>query len=237
MKVDPQTERSPILVLIPAYNEGAHIGAVVESALAHLPVLVVDDGSSDDSALKAKNAGALVVVQHPNQGKGAALLAGLQRALGEEFQAVITLDADGQHDPSEIPSFIHAYEQSKADLIIGQRDFSHMPLVRRLSNTIGTWIFSLASGRSVPDNQSGYRLLSRRMIAALVENGGLERGFEFEIEMIVTCILKGYTLDWVPIRTIYAGEKSHIRPFKHLVKFLQVSWRTFRMISKGDKPG
>jgi glycosyltransferase involved in cell wall biosynthesis len=141
---------------------------------------------------------------------------------------VITLDADGQHDPAEIPVFLQVYAESRADLIIGRRDFRRMPPVRRLSNTLGTWLLSWALGQPVADNQSGYRLVSRRLMEALRQP--VERGFEFEVEMLVVCLLNGFRLEWVPIRTIYAGEKSHISPLRHLVKFVQVSLRARRMM-------
>ena len=199
-------------------------------------MLVVDDGSTDQTAEIARSAGAQALIQQPNQGKGAALLAGFKQLLLDGVQAVITLDADGQHDPAEIPAFLEAYSQRSADLIIGQRNFSRMPFVRRMSNIIGTQVFSWALGRPVPDNQSGYRLLSGRLMRSMLEMRRNERGFEFEVEMIVQCILNGYNLDWVPIRTIYAGEKSHIRPLKHTIKFMQVSWRTWRVMHlRGEK--
>jgi len=225
-----------VLALIPAYNEGDRIAPVVRAAKAYLQVLVVDDGSTDQTAQFALQAGAEVLKQEPNQGKGTALLAGFAAALERGYQAVITLDADGQHDPAEIPDFLAAYQERQADLIIGKRDFKDMPPVRRLSNTLGTLLFSRALGQNVPDNQSGYRLISRRLMKAIASNG--ERGFEFEVEMIVTCVLQGYRLDWVPIRTIYAGEKSHIRPLRHLAKFLQITLKTNRMMRAAQrKPG
>lgn len=217
-----------ILALIPAYNEGDRVAPVVRAALAHLPVLVVDDGSSDGTAQYALDAGAEVLYQQPNQGKGAALRAGFAAALERGFQAVLTLDADGQHDPEEIPIFLAAYRRTSADLIIGRRDFSSMPPVRRLANTLGTALFSRAIRQPVPDNQSGYRLISRRLLQAIQNNH--ESGFEFEVEMIVTCVLEKYSLDWVPIRTIYAGEKSHIHPLNHLAKFLQITWKAGRLV-------
>jgi glycosyltransferase involved in cell wall biosynthesis len=217
-----------VLALIPAYNEGERVAPVVRAALAHLPVLVVDDGSCDATAQFALDAGGEVLYQRPNQGKGAALLAGFAAALERGYQAVLTLDADGQHDPAEIPAFLAAYRKTNADLIIGQRDFSSMPPVRRLANTLGTALFSRALRHPVPDNQSGYRLISRRLLQAIQNNR--EPGFEFEVEMIVTCVLNGYKLGWVPIRTIYAGEKSHIHPMHHLAKFLQISWKTDRLV-------
>ena len=217
-----------ILALIPAYNEGDRVAPVVRAALAYLPVLVVDDGSCDATAQHALDAGAEVLYQQPNQGKGVALRTGFAAALERGYQAVLTLDADGQHDPAEIPAFLAAYRKTSADLIIGQRDFSTMPPMRRLANTLGTALFSRAIRQSVPDNQSGYRLISRRLIQAIQNNR--ESGFEFEVEMIVTCVLKKYSLDWVPIRTIYAGEKSHIHPLNHLAKFLQITWKTDQLV-------
>ncbi len=221
---------APLLALIPAYNESAHISEVIRAARAHLPVLVIDDGSTDETAAQARNAGARVLIQNPNQGKGAALLRGFSAALEEGAQAVITLDADGQHDPAEIPTFLQRWTATRADLIIGQRDFRSMPPIRRLSNTLGTALFSWAAGQHIPDNQSGYRLISRQLMRQLVEQPGGERGFEFEVEMIVRCIQSGLKLDWVSIRTIYADEKSHIRPLAHLVGFLQVCWRTRKLL-------
>ena len=213
-----------ILALIPAYNETAHVTEVVTGARTHLPVLVVDDGSADDTAARAEEAGATILRQSANQGKGTALRTGFRWALDTGYEAVVTLDADGQHDPSEIPKFLDAYADRGADLIIGARDFSHMPPIRRLSNTVGGWAFSWAIGQPIRDNQSGYRLISRRLLEAILASD--EAGFEFEVEMIVICVQRDFKLDWVPIRTIYAGGPSHIRPWHHMVNFLRVVWQT-----------
>jgi len=142
----------------------------------------------------------------------------------------VTLDADGQHDPAELPAFLAAFEASRPGLIIGRRDFGEMPPVRRLSNSLGGWVFSAAVGRNVPDNQSGYRLIGRRLMTALLDSD--EQGFEFEVEMIARCIALGLPIGWVPIRTIYAGEPSHIRPWAHFTSFLRVS-RDARRIVRG----
>ena len=219
---------APVWALVPAYQEGDRVASVVAGALRHVPVLVVDDGSTDDTATRAETAGATVLRQRPNQGKGEAVRAGFRWALQQGLEAVVILDADGQHDPSELPSFLRAFTDRGADLVIGRRDFGRMPLVRRISNTIGGWAFSWAVGRPIPDNQSGYRLLSRRLIERLVD--AQESGFEFDVEMITICIRAGYRLDWVPIRTIYAGEGSHIRPLAHLRGFLRVVRRARREV-------
>jgi Glycosyltransferases involved in cell wall biogenesis len=219
-----------VMALIPGYQEGPRIAAVVEAARRHLPVVVVDDGSTDDTAARAEEAGATVLRQIPNAGKGAALRAGFRYALEHDTEAVITLDADGQHDPDEIPAFLRIHEASRPALVIGRRDFASMPLVRRFSNTFGGLVLSAAMGQAVPDNQSGYRLIGRQLMTVLLDSR--EAGFEFEVEMIARCIALGLPIAWVPIRTIYAGEPSHIRPWAHFTSFLRVA-RDARRIVRG----
>jgi glycosyltransferase involved in cell wall biosynthesis len=217
-----------IHALIPGYNEAERIRAVIEAARAFLPVVVVDDGSSDDTAAIAEAAGATVLRQVPNQGKGAALKRGFRWAIDNGADAVLMLDADGQHDPAEIPKFMHAHTTHQSDLIIGYRNFSEMPFQRRLANTIGRASISWAMGEKILDNQSGYRLVSRRLMEATLES--TEAGFEFEVDMVVLCIKRGMRLDWVPIRTIYAGEGSHIKPWHHVKNFFRVVIKTRRMM-------
>jgi glycosyltransferase involved in cell wall biosynthesis len=221
--MDNNLPETKILVLIPAFNESSRIANVVTAARRYLPVLVVDDGSSDSTAECARQAGAEVLLQTPNQGKGAALRCGFQHALEGGYEAVLTLDADGQHDPQEIPAFLEVARLHPVDLIIGERDFSRMPPVRRLANSLGRACLSLALGQPVRDNQSGYRLISRPVMQAMLESS--EQGFEFEVEMVAVCLHLGLQLDWVPIQTIYQGEKSHIHPWQHVINFLRVVWK------------
>jgi len=131
-------------------------------------------------------------------------------------------------------------EYGEGDVFIGLRmpqvrrvcrDFRAMPPVRRLSNTIGGAIFSVAVGRHIPDNQSGYRLIGRPLMEDLLRSR--QDGFAFEVEMIARCIALDLPLHWVPIRTIYAGEPSHIRPWPHFVGFLRASRDARRIVRAG----
>ena len=214
------TVTSRIVALVPAYNAEPFVAGVVRVALQHVPVIAVNDGSKDGTLAQLKNTAATIIDQQPNQGKGAALQRGFRAALDLGAGAVITLDADGQHDPSEIPLFVEKFRATGADLIIGERDYSQMPFVRKMSNTIGRRSFSWAVGRFVRDNQSGYRLLSRRLMEAVLSSG--ERGFEFEMDMIVISIKRGWRIEGVPIRTIYGDEKSNIKPLQHVVHFFRM---------------
>lgn len=225
-------QQGRLVAVIPAHDEAARIDRVVAGAIRHLPVLVVDDGSSDDTARIAEAAGARVIRQEPNQGKGAALRAGFAAALADGVEAVLTLDGDGQHDPSEIASFLGVYARrtiagTPTELLIGRRSFRRMPPTRRLANWLGTVTLSAAVGRWIHDNQSGYRLIGRRLMTAMLDS--TETGFAFEVEMIAVCLRERWAIGWVPIRTIYGGETSHIRALSHLREFLGVTGRARRI--------
>jgi len=210
-----------IVAVIPAYNEAPRFGAVVLAVRELLPVIVVDDGSTDRTSDVARETGAEVVEQRPNQGKGAALRSGFRQALAIGADAILTLDADGQHAPADIPLLLAAATADPApDLVIGRRSFRSMPPIRRLSNELGRRAFSWAVGRDIPDNQSGFRVVSRRLAEATLASD--EPGFAFEVEQITTCIRMGGRIAWVPVRTIYAGAPSHIRPLEHLREFIRI---------------
>jgi glycosyltransferase involved in cell wall biosynthesis len=231
LKMDTKPQ-SQILALIPAFNEESHIASVVTRALRFLPVLVVDDGSSDQTATLALQAGAQVYSLKPNQGKGAALKAGFQWALEHGFDTIIMLDGDGQHDPDEIPTFLDCYHSHHSDQIIGYRDFAKMPFPRNISNTLGRYLLSWAMGQYVIDNQSGYRLVSSDLIKNVLLSQ--EGGFEFEVDMVVICTAQHLRLDWIPIRTIYADEKSHISPIRHVIKYFKLIWRVSQQRKKHE---
>ncbi|MDX1664922.1 MAG: glycosyltransferase family 2 protein [Candidatus Promineifilaceae bacterium] len=217
----PEPHAGRVLVVIPAYNEAAAVGQVVASVRAQgLPALVVDDGSTDRTAAEAAEAGAIIIRLGRNSGKGAALQAGFRYALDEAYDAVITLDADGQHDPAEIPRFLDAFWSRTDDLIIGARNFDDMPWTRYTMNILGRWTFSWVVGETMLDNQSGYRMVSRRLVAASLRSP--ESGYEFEVDMIIICLEEDLSLGWVPIRTIYNEHPSHINHVKHVLQYLRL---------------
>lgn len=212
-----------ILALIPAWNEASRIGPIVEKTRAYLPVLVVDDGSRDETAAVAEAAGAIVVRHPQNRGKGVALTTGFAWALEHGYEAVLTLDADGQHDPADIPKFLAAYRAGARDFIIGRRDFGRMPFPRFFTNPFGSWLLSKALGVRIYDNQSGFRLYGRRLLETLNRT---TTGFEFEVEVIVQAVRQGIPIDWVDIRTIYDINKaSYFHPIKDTLRFFKMVWR------------
>lgn len=209
-----------ILALIPAYNEEIAIQSVVRRTMEYLPALVADDGSSDATIDIARETGAMIVQNGENLGKGAALRKGFRFALEKGFQAVVILDADGQHDPHEIPLFLERFQQNRSNLIIGMRDFSQMPFSRRWANSLGGVLINRLTREPIPDNQSGFRLIDARVMTLLHDSQ--EMGFEFEVEMIFACLYAGLVIDWVPIKTIYAEEKSHISPLAHIRNYFRI---------------
>ena len=221
---------SDVLALIPAWNEARAIRQVIEGLPPGMPVLVVDDGSTDETPALSQEAGAAVLTHETNLGKGVALMNGFQWAVDRGYPAVLTLDADGQHDPAEAEKFVQVYNQSEADLIIGKRSIQEMPFPRNLANQFSSWLISQAIGVRIHDNQSGYRLHTRELIDVLEIR---RTGFEFEVDVILQTLSGGFKLDWVDIRTIYTAEiKSHFHPIRDSIKFFAVAWRAFRSRQK-----
>jgi glycosyltransferase involved in cell wall biosynthesis len=219
-----------IIALIPAYNEAAYIREVVKGVLKYVPAVVVDDGSTDHTGATAAQAGAAVIVHKVNQGKGKALNTGFDYAVERSVDAAITVDADGQHDPDEIPRFIEAYRAGLGDLIIGQRDFSQMPAKNQFGNRTGTWLLGMAMGRPIPDNQSGYRLHSLDLMRKVRPT---TNRFEAEVEILLRAQMADFRIAWVPIRTIYNDKVSHFRPVHDSALFLSMVWRIWRARRSG----
>ncbi len=152
------------IAAIPCYNEGLAIGSVVLKASRHVDeVLVVDDGSTDDTAAVAKAAGAVVLSHGMNNGKGRAVKNALRYAVEHSFEGLVLLDGDGQHDPREIPKLLVPLINDTADIVIGFRTFGQMPAYRRIGRTV----LDHATGGPVRDSQCGFRALNRRAIEVL----------------------------------------------------------------------
>jgi len=203
-----------VAAAIPAFQAGPSIGGVVRRVTALLgSVLVVDDGSDDDTGRAAREAGARVIRLGRNEGKGRALRTAFEDLFGRGFDAVVTLDADGQHLPEEIPALLRAGAESGADLLIGSRDhlFGDFHPVRRTSNRLSSVLISAAAGRAVADVQSGFRLYSRRLIECV---GFPEPRFEAESAVLVRASRCGFEVATTPVRLGFADGRttSHYRP-------------------------
>lgn len=211
-----------LLILIPAYNEASGIADVVVETLSYgYPVLVIDDGSSDGTAEAARIAGAEVLRLEENQGKGAALEHGFTYAAERNCDAVITLDADGQHAPGDLPAFVQAYQTGSAAVLIGNRfgDASTMPLIRRLTNRFMSGLLSQAMGQHVPDTQNGYRLYRLEALRGISLRA---HRFEAESEILLHLAQRGIVIGAVPVATIYGAEESKIRPVRDSLRFLRM---------------
>lgn len=201
-------------IAIPAYDAGRTVGSVVRRALATgLPVLVIDDGSSDATSEEAAAAGARVVSHARNLGKGRALRTAFESLFAEGYDAVVTLDADGQHPPEEVPLLLEPLPHG-ADLVLGTRRhlFGGMSRLRRASNTISSGLISLVAGEDLEDAQTGFRVYTRRVIET---TGFPEPRFEAESAVLVRAARRGFRIARVPIRldVVDGTSTSHYRPF------------------------
>jgi glycosyltransferase involved in cell wall biosynthesis len=174
---------------------------------------VVDDGSTDKTLEIARRAGARVLSDPINRGKGYALKRGFELLLKEEPEAILTMDGDGQHDPDCLPLFLEAYRRGAGQVIIGSRMGSReqIPRLRYYPNLVGTYCLSWATGQYVPDSQSGFRLYAARGLRGLTLGAD---GFALETELLIKLAKKGARIASLPIPAIYNqnGQASHYRP-------------------------
>lgn len=203
--------------IIPAFNDESSISRVVQETTQHVDhVLVVDDGSMDDTALAAEASGAYVIKIPVNRGKGYALKVGFRYAIVHKFDIVITLDADLQHNPVEIPKFIQHYLSHGTKIVIGNRmsNSQRIPRIRGGPNRIGNYTFSWLIGQPVEDSQCGFRLYDRMVLENIKT---FKDGFEAEADILLKAGKMGYMIDFIPIKAIYfrnSQRPSHYRPVK-----------------------
>ena len=218
--------RSQTAAVIPAYQDEKHIGDIVRRTCERLDhVLVIDDGSSDQTAQRAREAGAEVIVHDQNRGKGEAIKTGLGQGIGREVAWVILLDSDGQHLPEEIDRFLSAAASvTRPTFFIGNRmnDVARMPFIRRVVNRCMSSQISRVCGQRIPDTQCGFRMVHRQMVPELL--GGGHR-FDYETEVLIIASRKGYRIESVPITTVYTDQVSKIHPLRDAIRFLKLMWR------------
>jgi len=218
--------RSQTAAVIPAYQDEKHIGDIVRRTREQLDhVLVIDDGSTDQTAQRAREAGAEVIVHNQNRGKGEALKTGLGHWVSREIAWVILLDSDGQHLPEEIDRFLAAaVAATRPSFFIGNRmdNLAGMPLIRRVVNRYMSERISRVCGQKIPDTQCGYRMLDQQLLPEML--GGAHR-FDYETEVLIIASRKGYRIESVPISTVYTDQVSKIHPMRDAIRFFQLMWR------------
>jgi glycosyltransferase involved in cell wall biosynthesis len=220
------------VAIVPAFNEAGTIADVVtglHGLVSH--VLIVDDGSTDETAERARAAGAEVLSRGTNTGKGSAVRAGLAQVMTGPFTHVLLLDGDLQHRPSEASRLLDAAERTGADLVLGERQFSRegMPAARYHANRIGSRALSWFVGAPVLDSQCGFRVCRLDALRNLPLRA---RGYEIETEMLVKLRRRGARLASVPITAVYTAERSKLRPVRDTTRtcFLAVYYQFLERI-------
>ncbi len=222
---DNPRSRQRCCVVVPAYMEEQRIGEVVRRIRRHVAdVVVVDDGSADRTAEEAAAGGAKVIRHERNLGKGVALNTGFKYARDNRFDYLVTMDADGQHDPDDLPAFIEAYRRTGIPVLIGNRmgGTGNMPLVRKLTNRFMSWLLSREMRQYVPDTQCGFRLYRCDEIPFISAES---TRYAAESEILLHVAARGIRIDAVPVAVIYRDEKSKINPMRDTLRFIAMLYR------------
>lgn len=208
-------------VLIPSYNVEQTIGGVVRKLKEiGLEVIVVDDGSTDDTERSASENGAIVMRHIKNLGKGASIKEGFDFMLRmTNFDTIIVMDGDGQHNPNDIQKFISRAQECGDDIIIGNRMVltKNMPFVRLATNKFMSFLLSAMCKQRIPDTQCGFRLIKRKMLKKIKFESNK---YDLESEMLIKASRMKFKIASVPIETIYRNELSRIHPVKDTIRFV-----------------
>ena len=220
-----------VAIVIPAYQAAGSVAAVVAGARVVGPVFLVDDGSTDGTSGVGRGAGATVLTHATNRGKGAALATGIAAALAAGAQTIVTLDADGQHPPAEIPRLLAPIVDGAADLVLGARDRTGaMPFGRRITNWISARLATRIAGQGVRDAQTGFRAFTRALAERIRPAGDR---YDYETAFLLGACDAGFRVECVTIPTIYAGAESHFRPWADTWRVVRVFARYARRIVIG----
>ena len=213
--------KNSIAAVIPFFNESRTIYQIVNNTLKYVDcVIAVDDGSTDDSSSKIPESKNITLLKFKaNRGKGFALREGLSEAVKKGYSQIITLDADLQHNPDEIPLLI--YELNNFDIVIGNRlnNLTNMPLQRKMSNKITSFLLSLKTGKKIIDSQCGFRAYRAEVIKNI---NTINNGYEAESEILIKASRRGYKIGFTDISTIYGNEQSKISPVQTTLNFVKV---------------
>lgn len=211
-----------ICAIIPAYNEQGRIADVILRTLRYAGhVIVIDDGSSDDTSGVAERAGALVIRHPHNLGKGAACRSGFYAAVNLGCTYIITLDGDGQHNPDEIPTLLRRADEAPGPCIVlgnRMRDLEAMPWLRRGTNRLLSRLISFLAAQHINDSQCGFRLIHREILEKIQYQNNR---FDAESEILVRASREGFLTHEVPITTIYGEEFSKINIFWDTLRFIR----------------
>ena len=210
-----------ICVIIPTYNESRAIaGLINQITKLGLEVIIIDDGSVDDTVKIATACGAKVLTNLKNMGKGASLIKGYSFALKQGFDAVISMDGDGQHSTDDIKVFIQKAESSGCGIVVGNRMAMtrEMPVLRIMTNRFMSWVISAIAKQHIPDTQCGFRLVKKEVLRKI--NLSTSK-YETESEILIKAARLGFKIESVPVATIYSGQKSQINPFVDTLRFLR----------------
>lgn len=214
METGKVTTQLTFLIVIAHYNHTATLRQVAEKCRAFWPhVLVVDDGSDQSPEKCLHGLEVHFLRQTPNQGKGTAILAGVAWAKEHGFNHIITIDADGQHNPSEIPLFIQAAGQHPQALILGVREFDKtVPFGSRFGRKFGNFWVRVQTGKEVQDIQSGYRCYPVDVLSVLTV---WSKRYSFEVEVVVRALWAGFGVEEIPVSVSYPKERiSHFSQWK-----------------------